>query len=149
MISLENNLGCVYLKKIDVGSEPLGAQQAKSLFKKYFVDKKSRIKLSTHANGTLTIGKIKSILQKWKREGFIPDLILIDYADLIVSNTKVDVRHQIDGIWKQLRGLSQEYNCLIVSPTQADAKSYETDLLTLKNFSEDKRKFAHVTAMYD
>jgi hypothetical protein len=36
----------------------------------------------------------------------------------------------------------------VVTATQADAKSYDQDRLKLANFSEDKRKYAHVTAMY-
>ena len=36
----------------------------------------------------------------------------------------------------------------MITATQADADSYERDLLTLKNYSEDKRKYGHVTAMY-
>jgi hypothetical protein len=32
--------------------------------------------------------------------------------------------------------------------TQADAASYEKNSLGLSNFSEDKRKYGHVTAMY-
>jgi len=34
------------------------------------------------------------------------------------------------------------------SPTQADAKSYETHTLKLSNFSEDKRKYGHCTAFF-
>ena len=44
--------------------------------------------------------------------------------------------------------MSQERHCCLVTVTQADAASYEQDKLKLKNFSEDKRKYAHVTAMY-
>ena len=51
-------------------------------------------------------------------------------------------------IWKNLRALSQSRNCLVLTATQADAKSYEKNVLTMSNYSEDKRKFAHVTAMY-
>ncbi len=36
----------------------------------------------------------------------------------------------------------------MASVTQSDADSYERDRLKSKNFSEDKRKYGHVTAMY-
>jgi len=75
-------------------------------------------------------------------------VIIIDYADLLVPEVKMDFRHQQNEIWKGLRSLSQEKHALVVTATQADAKSYEADLLKLKNFSEDKRKYAHVTACY-
>jgi hypothetical protein len=47
-----------------------------------------------------------------------------------------------------LRAISQERHSLVVTATQADARSYAQNTLNLSNFSEDKRKYAHVTAMY-
>ena len=47
-----------------------------------------------------------------------------------------------------LRALSQSRNALLITATQTDSQSYEQDTLSRKNFSEDKRKYAHVTAMY-
>jgi hypothetical protein len=35
----------------------------------------------------------------------------------------------------------------VVAPTQADAASYEQHTQKMKNFSEDKRKLAHVTGL--
>ena len=47
-----------------------------------------------------------------------------------------------------MRRLSQERHCLVVTATQANAASYDKKVLTMMNFSEDKRKMAHVTAMF-
>lgn len=129
--------------------DPLTAHEAKSKVKEFFLNSKRSFKLSSHANGTLTIKQIKTQLALWERQdGFVPDVIILDYADLLVAETKAEFRHQQNEIWKGLRNISQEYNCLVITVTQADAKSYEQDRLKLKNFSEDKRKYAHVTAMY-
>jgi len=65
-----------------------------------------------------------------------------------VPETRTEFRHQVDEIWKGLRNLSQERHCLVITATQADARSYEQNRLKVSNFSEDKRKNAHVTAMY-
>ena len=46
------------------------------------------------------------------------------------------------------RALSQERHALLITATQADAESYKKGRLSLSNFSEDKRKLAHVTAQY-
>jgi len=127
---------------------PLTAKEAKGVISKFFIEHQRHFKLSTHANGTLTIKEIKAILSVWeKQDGFTPDVIVIDYADLLEDNTK-EFRHKQNEIWKGLRGISQERHCLVITATQADAQSYEQDTLKLKNFSEDKRKYAHVTAMY-
>jgi hypothetical protein len=109
-------------------------------------------KLCTYDNETLTVSEIKSLLTIWERqEGFVPDVIVIDYADILAPDSdcsRLDYRHQQNKLWQRLRRLSQERHCLVVTATQAAASSYEKDSLTLSDFSEDKRKYAHVTAMY-
>lgn len=143
-----NKWGTVWLKEYDNGKDPLTANEAKRLYKKYFKNN-NLVKLSTHANGELSIPKMKSILENWRiKENFKPKVVLLDYADLVESLKRLDMRHQIDFVWRSLRGMSQKYNFLLAAPTQADAKSYEQELLKLGNFSEDKRKLAHVMAMW-
>jgi hypothetical protein len=146
------HIGTAWLEEVNVGG-PLQVKEALEQFENFFIKKKRQIMLSSHANGTLSINGIKAILGTWeKRDEFIPDVIIIDYADLLVPETKVEFRHQQNEIWKGLRNLSQEKRGgklpLVISPTQADAKSYDSKLLRLSNFSEDKRKYSHVTAMY-
>jgi hypothetical protein len=143
----KNRWGSPWLQQIEIKS-PLTATEAKKLAKKFFIDTKRSIKLDTYANGTLTLSMINQKLDQWKEEGFEPDMILIDYGDLIEPEVKMEFRHQENAKWKGMRRLSQERNALVIVPTQADANSYSLDRLTMKNFNEDKRKFAHVTAMY-
>ena len=141
-------IGSGWIERVDTG-EPLTVEEAKEAVEAFFIQNKRRFKLSTHANGTLTIKEIKALLDVWEREdGFVPDIIAIDYADLLVPESRTEFRHQVDEIWKGLRNLSQERHCLVVTATQADAKSYEQNRLKVSNFSEDKRKNSHVTAMY-
>ena len=141
-------LGSPWVKKVDVGKNPLGEAEATKFINKFFVEYKRQFKLASYANGTLTIKEIEAVLATWKKEdGYTPDIIITDYADLFDSPTK-EFRHKQNEIWKGHRALCQKYDCLVITATQADADSYDKDLLTLRNFSEDKRKFAHVTAMY-
>lgn len=141
--------GTPWLKQIRI-KNVLGPVEAKEKINNFFIKTKRQFKLSSHANGTLSIEQINSILDTWEIEdGFSPDLIVIDYADLLVCEKRTEFRHQQNEIWKGLRGISQSRNQpLVVAPTQTDAKSYEVDTISLKHFSEDKRKYAHVTAMY-
>lgn len=130
--------------------EPLTPKEAKKKLRRFFKQYRSRFKLSTHANGSLSVREMRNILSAWERQdGFIPDLIVVDYADLLIPDQRTDMfRHGQNEIWKALRGLSQDHHALVVTATQADAKSYEQGLLRLSNFSEDKRKYAHVTSMF-
>jgi hypothetical protein len=108
----------------------------------------SLFKLSTHANSTINVHGVESVLQTWARDSWIPDVIVIDYADILAPiNGAAETRDQINATWKGLRALSQQLHCLVVTATQTDAASYRTETVDRSNFSEDKRKLAHVTAM--
>jgi hypothetical protein len=136
----------------------VGADDASKKVEEFFIKKGRYFKISTHPNNTLTVRRIKEILKDWevkpdgrighKEEMFIPSVIIVDYADLMVPEKHKEFRHGQNEIWKDLRALSQELDCLVITATQADAKSYERKLLTMSNYSEDKRKFGHVTAMF-
>ena len=145
----KNKWGTPWLKETDLGGEPLRALEAKRIAEEYFIKNERKLKLSSHANNTLSVKQIRAVLEVWeKQDGFVPDMIVIDYADLLVGEAK-DFRHLQNEVWKDLRRLSQEKGQpLVITATQADAKSYDADKLKLANFSEDKRKYAHVTAFY-
>lgn len=137
--------GTVWLQKLP--QRPvLTAKYAKKLIKKFFIDAEKNVKIFTYANDTLTVSRMRKDFKKVK---FEPEVILLDYPDLMVAETSSkEFRHQQNSIWKKLRGTSQELDCLIVAPTQSDSNAFEVNTLKLKNFSEDKRKYAHVTAFF-
>ncbi len=140
--------GVPWVTRINV-KDTLELEEAQRKFSEFFIKNKRNMILSSHPNGTLSVSTIKSLLNTWKKDsGFVPDIIIIDYADLLLCDERIEFRHQQNSIWKSLRNLSQENDCLVISATQADADSYSRDLITAKNFSEDKRKYAHVTAMW-
>ena len=107
------------------------------------------LKVGIHANTSINVKGIDGVLEGWEaHDGFIPDVIVIDYADILApEDNGKQARDQVNDTWKALRRLSQERHALVIAPTQADADSYDTDTQSMKNFSEDKRKFAHVTGM--
>lgn len=79
-------------------------------------------------------------------EGWRPDVIVIDYADLLSSKLKGEFRHQLDDIWANLRRLAIERNICIVTASQSGRASSKSDS-TDETIAEDIRKIAHVTKM--
>ena len=132
--------------------KPLNYKDAYRKVQKWRKRYKKQFRLSTYANETLYISEIKSLLTIWERqENFIPDVIIIDYADLLTADPDIhglDFRNRQNIIWQRLRALSQQKHCLVITATQAAASSYGKKLLSMSDFSEDKRKYAHVTALY-
>ena len=148
--SCNKRKGSIWIKKVRK-TKPLTAEQAKKALKTFFKKYRRRFRLDTYPAGFLTVGGIRKCLDNWEKyDGFVPDIIAIDYADLLTVDDRDvrEFRHRQDHIWKGLRALSQERHVLLITATQADAESYKKGRLSLSNFSEDKRKFAHVTAQY-
>ncbi len=133
-------------------TEPLTWKEAYRKAKEWQKRHNKKFKLATYPNETLTVSEIKTLLDIWeRRENFVPDVIVIDYADILEADPdikRLDWRNQNNKIWQRLRSLSQERHCLVVTATQAAASSYDKEKIKLTDFSEDKRKYAHVTAMY-
>lgn len=134
---------------------PLSVKKAVAACKKVMMSRvksqSSYFKLSVHPNSSISVDGIRSVLETWERdEEWVPDVIVIDYADILAplyAGSTMDSRDQINATWKALRALSQSRHCLVVTATQAKASSYTAHTVSQTDFSEDKRKFAHVTGM--
>lgn len=142
--------GTPWLTKVD-RTRPLTVDDAKKHMARFFKRYRRRFKFVTYPAGTLTVTEMRRALDDWERyDGFVPDVIIVDYADLLSADDGQvkDFRHRQDHVWKSLRALSQERHALLITATQADAESYKKGRLSISNFSEDKRKLAHVTAQF-
>lgn len=129
---------------------PLSVGKARDAFAKLARNRAGKkLKLSVHPNSSIGVDGIASILKDWDGDGWTPDFVIIDYADNLEPppHANKDFRHATNEIWKQLRRLSQERHCCLVTATQADSASFDKVTMTRSNFSEDKRKLSHVTGM--
>lgn len=99
---------------------------------------------------TLSVAQIEAQLDLYKQEGFVPDVIIVDYADILddePGSHKEDMRNRINISWMAMRRLSQERNCAFITATQAKVEARKKARVDQWDTSEDKRKLAHVTAM--
>lgn len=108
-------------------------------------------KLFCYPPAELTVAQIGAQLDILEQqEGFLPDVVVIDYADLLdaePSARRLEYRHQINASWMALRALSQVRRCALITATQAKIETRKKSQVDQWDTSEDKRKLAHVTAM--
>jgi replicative DNA helicase len=124
------------------------AKACDRVLRKKVKSKESYLKLSCHFNSTLSVNGIESMLQNWEREGWIPEVIVIDYADILkMKYAGIEGRDRIDETWKQLRQLSQRRHCLLITATQSDVASYDRGTMKMDNFTDDRRKIDSVRGM--
>ena len=77
-------------------------------------DLKGKLIIKEYPTRSASIPVIKNHIEKLKRQDFSPDLIIVDYGDLIKpeSSRKDEKRHQLETIYEELRGLAQLLNAL-------------------------------------
>jgi hypothetical protein len=104
--------------------------------------------LNDHSTGSVTVEGIRSELQELERNDWRPDVIIIDYADILADpTTKLDKRDQINENWMQLKKMSMDLHCLVITATQSNRASYTAQTVKMEHSSEDKRKLSHVNYM--
>lgn len=69
--------------------------------------------------------------------GIVPDLIIVDYADLLKSTENYDAKRlNEEAVYEELRGWAMEVNKPIWTVTQINREGYGIEVLTAKNLSE-------------
>ena len=109
-----------------------------------------KIRTMFHPSSSFGADDLDSILGDWDREGWRPDVVIVDYADILAPPRGVrDSLDQIDETWKRLRRISQKRHCLMITATQSSAAVYgkESGLIGREHFSGRKTKLAHVSGM--
>jgi hypothetical protein len=131
---------------------PLTWQEAYKAAQEYKLRMKAkRFKLSTHSSKSLNVAGIIQQLNAWERiEGWVPDVILIDYADILAPERKgnKEARDDINETWMALRGLSQNRHCCVITATQANGMAIKEKSTNREHYAGDRRKYDHVTAMF-
>lgn len=95
---------------------------------------------------SLTVEKLETKLDDLEHDGFIADVIIIDYADIMAPSDRTEYRNQIDGIWKRLRALAQKRKAVVFTASQTNRGAISREVET-EDIAEDIRKLAHVTSM--
>ena len=80
-----------------------------------------KLRIISCPSGTLTVTELKrKIKQLINTEGFIPDMIVTDYADKF-KGEKGSERFEIKGIWEGHKALGQEFHACVVTASQSSA----------------------------
>ena len=86
---------------------------------------------------TATIHTIRNHVERLVLRGFIPGLIIIDYADIMRSTRQYDsLRHELKLVYEELRGFAMERNVPIWTASQSNKEGSTSDIVDLGNMSE-------------
>ncbi len=80
---------------------------------------------------------IRSHIERLKKRGINPDMIIIDYADLLKPvRTQGEKRHELESIYEELRGIAQQEKCSIVTASQTNRGGLNAEVITMESISE-------------
>ena len=84
-----------------------------------------------------TTNTIKAHLSKLLKRGIKPDMILVDYADLLKPVTvRKEKRNELESIYEELRAISQEFACPIWTASQTNRSGLNAEVITMEQISE-------------
>ena len=96
-------------------------QKHKAKIEEIMENIKGNLIIKEFPTGKATMSTIESHIQKVKDTGINPDLILIDYVDLLASKRKtIDRKGEIDDIYTSTKGLARELDIPIWSVSQVN-----------------------------
>jgi len=102
---------------------------------------KGNLIIKYYPTRTASVNTITSHLQQCELQGIKPDLVLVDYADIMKSTSNfTEKRHQIGHIYEELRGMAGEFEIPVWTASQANRSSLEEDVIGADKVSEDYSK---------
>jgi replicative DNA helicase len=80
---------------------------------------------------------IKNHIERLKKKGIEPDMIIVDYADLLrpVKATK-EKRHDLENTYEELRAIAQIYKCPLWTASQTNRSGLNAEIITMEAISE-------------
>ena len=80
---------------------------------------------------------IKAHLSRLIKRGIEPGMVIVDYADLLRPVVvRKEKRTELESIYEELRGLSNEFNCPIWTASQTNRSGLNAEVVTMEQISE-------------
>jgi len=96
----------------------------------------SRILIKEFPPSTITPLFLKSYIKKLKNSGMTFDAIVVDYVNLLNSPTGTNSYERVKYACEQLRAMSYEFNCPIITATQLNRSGYSISEPGMNTISE-------------
>ena len=100
-------------------------------------DLKGQLIIKEYPTKSAGVSTLRNHLEKLRQRDIFPDLILVDYADLLRAKSQKDEkRHQLESIYEELRSLAQEFECPIWTASQTNRSGLNAEVITMEAISE-------------
>jgi replicative DNA helicase len=84
-----------------------------------------------------SVSTLKNHIEKLRKRGIEPDMILVDYADLLrPPRATGEKRHELEETYEGLRGLAQSYEIPCWTASQTNRGGLNAEVITMESISE-------------
>ena len=106
------------------------------------VDKlKGNLVIKYYPTKTASCSTLRAHIEKMILVGKKPDLVIVDYADLLRGAvSRKEMRHELESIYEDLRGIAGEYEVPLYTASQANRSALEDDIIEAGKISESYSK---------
>jgi replicative DNA helicase len=123
--------------------DPDAREKLEKLVDKWGIRVLENIYVKDFPTGHLTVRQMEAYLDALEQnERFIPDLLIIDYPDLMKIDES-NLRLSLDRIYKEIRGIAVERNIAVAIVSQAHRGSVKSKQVGSENIAEAYSKIAH------
>ncbi len=111
--------------------------QKEDVDKFYAENKLGRLMIKYFPTNQPTVNALRAHMEKLSLRGFVPDLLIIDYADIMRSSRQYDSpRHELKLLYEELRAFAAERNVALWTASQSNREGSTVDIVDMNNMSE-------------
>jgi len=100
---------------------------------------KGELIIKHYPTKSVSVMGIRAHIEKCIMQDKKPDVIIVDYADLLRGHGQ-EKRHELEGIYEDLRGMAGEYEIPVWTASQANRSALEEDVIDASKVSESYGK---------
>ena len=121
------------LAKIDLRD----IMDSKDLVKEKIQDVSGKLIIKEYPTKSASTKSLKNHLEKLRKQNILPDVVIVDYADLLrpISHG-AEKRHDLEGIYEELRGMATEFDCAFITASQTNRGGLNAEVITMESISE-------------
>ena len=102
---------------------------------------KGSLTIKYYPTKTASCSTLRAHIEKMTLIGKKPDLVIVDYADLLRGAvSRKEMRHELESIYEDLRGVAGEYEVPVYTASQANRSALEMDIIEADKISESYSK---------
>ncbi|MGA1047445.1 MAG: DnaB-like helicase C-terminal domain-containing protein [Minisyncoccia bacterium] len=102
---------------------------------------KGNLVIKYYPTKTASCSTIRAHIENMILIGKKPDIVIVDYADLLRGAvSRKEMRHELESIYEDLRGIAGEYEVPLYTASQANRSALEMDVIEADKISESYSK---------